>query len=113
MDTGFEGWHLYTACKLTFTHLYQENDYRYERFGTDFWVQFPPGDPRFEPRSRCRLRTSPHAFSESSGRTQIGVVGATHGLPHFLGQPQSLSTAASPPAGGTLSSKPSALIGQS
>jgi hypothetical protein len=47
MDTGFEGWHLYTACKLTFTHFYQPNDYRYERFGTGFVAQFPPGDPRF------------------------------------------------------------------
>lgn len=23
MDAGFEGWHLYTACKLTFTHFYK------------------------------------------------------------------------------------------
>ena len=47
MDTGFEAWHLYTACKLTFTHFYQPNDHRYERFGTGFVAQFPPGDPRF------------------------------------------------------------------
>ena len=47
MDTGFEGWHLYTACKLTFTHFYKPNDYRYERFGTGFVAQFPPGDSRF------------------------------------------------------------------
>jgi hypothetical protein len=47
MDTGFEGWHLYTACKLTFTHFYQPDDHRFERFGTGFVVQFPPGDPRF------------------------------------------------------------------
>jgi hypothetical protein len=36
MDTGFEGWHLYTACKLTFTHFYQPDDHRFERFGTGF-----------------------------------------------------------------------------
>jgi hypothetical protein len=47
MDTGFEGWHLYTACKLTFTHFYKPNDHRYEQFGTGFVAQFPPGDSRF------------------------------------------------------------------
>jgi len=46
MDTGFESWHLYTACKLTLNHFYEENDHRYKTYGTGFITQFPTGDPR-------------------------------------------------------------------
>lgn len=46
MDTGFEKWHLYTACKLKLTHFYEPGGTHCDTFGTGFLTQFPPGDPR-------------------------------------------------------------------
>jgi hypothetical protein len=46
MDTGFEKWHLYTACKLKLTHFYEPGGTHCDTFATGFLTQFPPGDPR-------------------------------------------------------------------
>lgn len=46
MDTGFEPWHLYTACKLTLNHYYEPGDQHSQVKGTGFIAQFPTGDPR-------------------------------------------------------------------
>ncbi|WP_255773444.1 hypothetical protein [Mycobacteroides abscessus] len=46
MDTGFGTWQLHTACKVTFTHLYEPGGTCSETVGTGFLTQFPTGDPR-------------------------------------------------------------------
>jgi hypothetical protein len=67
MDTGFGNWNLYTACKLTFTHFYQENDHRYENFGTGFIVQLPSRDSRFALVTNRHLVDIPWAKPQYAG----------------------------------------------
>src|ERR1043166_6722632 len=67
MDTGFEVWHLYTACKLTMNHFYELNDHRYQTHGTGFLTQFPSGDPRFALVTNRHLVDVPWAKPECEG----------------------------------------------
>jgi hypothetical protein len=48
MDTGFGAAQLYSACRLTISHYYADNDHTWEPVvGTGFLVEFPDGDNRF------------------------------------------------------------------
>jgi len=67
MDTGFEVWHLYTACKLTIHHFYEPNNHRYQTHGTGFLTQFPPGDPRIALVTNRHLVDIPWAKPERAG----------------------------------------------
>ena len=67
MDTGFEKWHLYTACKLAFTHYYEPGDTRTNTFGTGFLTQFPPGDSRIAIVTNRHLTDLPWARPECDG----------------------------------------------
>ncbi len=67
MDTGFGKWHLYTACKLTFSHIYEPNDHRYDISGTGFVAQFPPGDTRFALVTNRHLVDVPWAKPQMDG----------------------------------------------
>ncbi len=67
METGFLGWHLYTACRLTFTHFYEVNDHRHQECGTGFVAQFPPGDSRFALVTNRHLADIPWAKPECEG----------------------------------------------
>ena len=69
MDTGFEVWHLYTACKLTLNHFYEPSDHRYPTYGTGFLTQFPPGDPRIALVTNRHLVDVPWAKPERAGTT--------------------------------------------
>jgi hypothetical protein len=67
MDTGFEAWHLYTACKLTMNHFYEPNDHRYQIHGTGFLTQFPSGDPRIALVTNRHLADVPWAKPKYAG----------------------------------------------
>jgi hypothetical protein len=67
MDTGFEKWHLYTACKLAFTHHYVPGDTRSKTYGTGFLTQFPTGDSRIAIVTNRHLTDLPWAKPERAG----------------------------------------------
>lgn len=67
MDTGFQTWHLYTACKLALTHFYEPGDTRTTEFGTGFLTQFPPGDPRIAIVTNRHLTDLPWAKPARDG----------------------------------------------
>jgi hypothetical protein len=67
MDTGFEKWHLYTACKLAFTHYYEPGETHTKTYGTGFLTQFPPGDSRIAIVTNRHLTDLPWAKPECDG----------------------------------------------
>lgn len=69
MDTGFEAWHLYSACKLTMNYLYTHGQQRSDGFGTGFIVQFPPGDPRLGLVTNRHLVDIPWKMPSRDGTT--------------------------------------------
>ncbi|MFV8312728.1 hypothetical protein [Mycobacteroides chelonae] len=67
VDTGFDTWHLYTACKLTFTHYYEPGETRSQTYGTGFLTNFPTGDPRIALVTNRHLVDVPWAKPERNG----------------------------------------------